>query len=117
MRWILSVFLALVLVGCAPQSISTAHSTPTSLPSTANEARNTLINFLTMLHTKKYADAVPLYGGDYEELKLFNPEIDSADHAALWTWACDNQLLQCLEVHSATFQQLVGELVHLSGRI
>ncbi len=107
MRWILIVFLAFTLIGCAPQSISTPQSTPTFLPSTANEAHDTLINFLTLLHTKKYADAVPLYGGDYEQLKVFNTEIDPANHTALWTWACDNQLLQCLEVRSAKFQQLV----------
>ncbi len=109
MRWILIVFLAFILIGCAPQPVSTPQSAPTSLPSTASEAHDTLINFLTLLHTKKYADAVPLYGGDYEQLKVFNTEIDPADHIALWTWACDNQLLQCLEVRSATFEQLAGD--------
>jgi hypothetical protein len=68
-----------------------------------------LIDFLTLLHTRKYAEAVPLYGGEYEQLAVFNPEIDPNDHLALWAWACDNQLLQCLQVRSATFQQLVGD--------
>ena len=40
---------------------------------------------------------------------VFNPEIDPNDHVALWTWVCDHQLLQCLEVRSSTFQQLVGD--------
>lgn len=68
-----------------------------------------LVNFLTLLHTRNYADAVPLYGGDYEQLQVFNPQIDLADKAALWAWACDNQLLQCLEVRSATFKTMTGE--------
>lgn len=68
-----------------------------------------LVNFLTLLHTRNYADAVPLYGGDYEQLQVFNPQIDPADKAALWAWACDNQLLQCLEVRSATFKTMTGE--------
>lgn len=82
---------------------------PTSLPSTAGEAQDALVSFLTLLHTGDYAKAVPLYGGDYEPLLVFNPEIDPNDHVALWAWVCENKLLQCLEVRSTTFQQLVGD--------
>jgi len=108
-KQILIVFLPLLLVGCASQLTTLPQSTPTSLPSTLGEAQDILLNFLTLLHTKDYADAVPLYGGDYEQLRVFNTEIDSNDHIALWAWACDNQLLRCLEVRSVTFQQLVGD--------
>jgi hypothetical protein len=104
----------LLLISCAPQPTSAPSLTSTalrqtSLPSTASEAYDVLINFLTRLHTRNYADAVPLYGGEYEQLQVFNPEIDPSDHIALWTWACDHQLLQCLEVHSATFKELRGD--------
>jgi hypothetical protein len=104
-RFLLLV-LVMVLVGCAPESASTPQSTQTSLPSTASEAYDALINFLTLLQTKNYADAAPLYGGEYEQLQVFNTEIDPNDHVALWGWACDHQLLQCLEVRSATFKEL-----------
>ena len=73
------------------------------------EAHDTLVNFLTLLHARKYAEAVPLYGGEYKPLQVFNPQIDPEDHVALWTWACDNLLLQCLEVRSATFKELRGD--------
>jgi len=82
---------------------------PTSLPSIASEAQEVLVKFLTSLHTKNYADAVPLYGGEYDQLQVFNPELDPNDHLALWTWTCDNQLLQCLEVRSTTFKELRGD--------
>lgn len=74
-----------------------------------SEAHAVLIDFLTFLHTRNYEDAKPLYGGEYEQLQVFNPEIDPSDHLALWTWVCDNQLLQCLEVRSATFKELRGD--------
>jgi hypothetical protein len=74
-----------------------------------NEAHDALVNFLTLLHAKKYTEATPLYGGEYDQLQIFNTEIDPADHVALWTWACDNQLLQCLEVRSATFKEQQGD--------
>ena len=104
------IFLfVLILISCAPSAASGPQPTNTSLPSTTSEARDVLVNFLTLLHTKNYADAVPLYGGDYDQLKVFNTEINPEDHLALWTWACNNQLLQCLEVRSATFEQQVGD--------
>ena len=42
-----------------------------------------------------------LTGGEYESLHVFNREIDPNDHVALWTWVCDNKLLQSLEPRSA----------------
>jgi hypothetical protein len=73
------------------------------------EAQDVLVNFLTLLHTGKYAEAAAIYGGDYGALQVFNPQIDPADQVALWTWACDNQLLQCLAVRSATFKNPSGD--------
>jgi len=108
-KHILMIFLTFLFVGCAPQPTGTAQTTPTTLPSTMGEAQDVLVNFLRFLHVKNYAEAAPLYGGEYEQLQVFNPEIDPNDHVALWAWACDNQLLQCLEARSVTFQQLVGD--------
>jgi len=73
------------------------------------EAHEVLVSFLTLLHAKKYAEAVPLYGGDYDSLLVFNPQIDPENKIALWTRACDNLLLRCLEVRSATFKNLSGD--------
>ena len=104
-------FVIILLASCAVQPVNPTltQPAPTSLPSTASEAQRVLVNFLTSLHTKNYAQAVPLYAGEYESLQVFNPEIDPNDTIALWTWACDNQLLQCLEVRSTTFKELVGD--------
>jgi hypothetical protein len=102
---ILTTFLA----SCAEQPAIPTQPAPTSLPSTANEAHDVLINFLTLLHTKNYADAAVLYGGEYESLHVFNREIDPNDHVALWTWVCDNKLLQCLQVRSAELTRQEGD--------
>jgi hypothetical protein len=110
-RYFTLLFLTILLASCAAQPIAPTltQPAPTSLPSTASEAQDVLINFLTSLHTGNYAQAVPLYGGEYESLQVFNPEIDPNDPIALWTWVCENQLLQCLEVRSTTFKELVGD--------
>ena len=109
MKHFLIILFIVTLIGCSPQPAIPPQPTQTSLPPTANEAYNVLVNFLTLLHTKNYTDAAPLYGGEYEQLQVFNTEIDPNDHVALWSWACDNLLLQCLEVRSATFEKLIGD--------
>jgi hypothetical protein len=83
--------------------------TPTSLPSTAQETYDVLIHFLSFLHNGSYAEAAVLYGGDYEQLQVFNPQIDPTNHLALWQWACENKLLQCLEVRSAVLKTVTGD--------
>ena len=50
-----------------------------------------------------------LYGGDYEQLQIFHPSADPADHAALWSWSCEKAGLQCLKVRVATFKILQGD--------
>lgn len=111
MKYPLLIFVMILLVACAPQPVAPTATQPelTTLPSTVSEAYQVLIDFLTLLHTRNYADAAPLYGGEYEQLQVFNPEIDPNDRVALWSWACDNGLLQCLEVRSGTFQEIVGD--------
>jgi len=109
MKYLAILFVIILLVGCTAQPVAPAPPTQTSLPSTAAEAQDVLVNFLTLLHASNYAEAAPLYGGEYESLQVFNPEIDPEDHAALWTWACDNRLLQCLEVRSVLFRELQGD--------
>jgi hypothetical protein len=112
------LFGLLLFSGCSPTTVnesgtSVAESNntaePTSLPSTMAEARDALVSFLSLLHARKYEDAARLYGGEYEQLQVFNPEIDPNDRVALWTWVCENQLLRCLEIRSVTSLQVIGD--------
>jgi hypothetical protein len=102
------LLVAFLLAGCAAQPAGPIQPATTSPSSAASEAHDVLLNFLTLLNTKSYVEAAPLYGGEYEALHVFNPEIDPSDPVALWTWVCENKLLQCLEVRSA-------ELTHQEG--
>lgn len=108
-RVFLFLFVTVFLTSCAAQPATPTQLASTSLPSTVGEAHDVLVNFLTLLHTKNYAEAVPLYGGEYEALQVFNPDIDASDREALWTWVCENQLLQCLEIRSTEFLYQEGD--------
>jgi len=92
----------LFLIGCIPQSISPSQLTPTSLPSAASEARQVLIKYFDLLNSKQYAEADTLYGGDYEQLKVFSADVDPSDHAKLWSNACELAGLRCLSIRTAT---------------
>jgi hypothetical protein len=92
----------LFLTGCAPQSISTLQLTPTSLSSAASEAQQVLTKYFDLLNSKQYAEADALYGGDFEQLKVFSADVDPSDHARLWSNACELAGLRCLRVRTAT---------------
>lgn len=94
-RFVLCLFIAISLVSCAPKA-TPAPQAP------AEEAHNSLVDFFALLDTKKYTEANALYGGSYEQLQVFNPDVDASDHATLWTRACELSGLQCLKVRSAT---------------
>lgn len=97
----LFLFAILLVAGCLPQGATIA--------SEADDAEAALLDFLRFLNTGRYEDAVPLYGGEYEALQVFNPEIDPFDRVALWKWVCEKKLLQCLEVRSAALQHQEGD--------
>ena len=110
-RRVIALFCFLVLLtGCASPSTNNAPElTPTTLPSTASEAQGVLIRFFDLLNSKQYSEADALYGGDYEQLQIFNADADPSDHAALWAWSCEMSGLQCIKVRSANFKMLRGD--------
>ena len=83
--------------------------TPTALLSTMGEAQAVLIDFFALLSQGQYDEADALYGGSYEQMQAWNPDIDPADHEALWKRACEQNGLQCLEIRSAIFKGLRGD--------
>ena len=111
MQRIFILLSILFLIGCAPQPASPTLTAqpPTSLPSTPSEAQEVLIKFFDLLNTKQYADADTLYGGSLETVRAWNPDVQVYDHVTLWTKACEQNGLQCLQVRSATFEKLQGD--------
>jgi hypothetical protein len=68
-------------------------------------AKGALIEFFEHLNNGDYLSASSLYGGSYEVLAEYNPELDPEDSAALFRNACTINGFQCLQVQSVTLRQ------------
>lgn len=82
---ILMALITLGGVGCAPQTDAAA-------------AQDALTRYFSLLHEGNYAEAAKLYGGDYNTLVEWNPDVDPNDHAGLFERGCTINGLQCLPI-------------------
>lgn len=62
------------------------------------KAQETVWDYLTYLNQGRYAAAADLYGGAYDVLADWNPDMQRADHAGLLERGCTINGLQCLPV-------------------
>ena len=75
-------------------------------------ALQALSDFFGALNSADYPRADALYGGTYETLTGWNPDVDPQDHVTLWEKGCTQNGLQCLTLRSATLKdQGDGEFV------
>jgi hypothetical protein len=100
------MFICFILItGCNPldlvQRVQGAINPPVDGGSDHQEAQTALTAFYTYLNQGAYDLAAPLYGGSYDELEYFNPEIDPSDQLSLLQAGCEFNGLVCLPVRSA----------------
>jgi hypothetical protein len=117
-RGISLLFLSmLILVGAAcgtgPTPTSTpfsapfptpTHSTPTDLES----AREALTTYFSLLHAGRYSEAIGYYGGSYETLRVWNPDVHGDDYVTLFERGCTTNGLMCLQVGKIVDQEQVS---------
>jgi len=92
--------VALVVAACGPAS-----------PPAANElekAREALTSYFSLLHQGRYSDSIDYYGGDYEILWGWNPDVDGDDYVTLFTLGCTANGLMCLPVGNIVTEEQVS---------
>ena len=72
-------------------------------------AGKALTDFFKLLHDGKYDQAAILYGGSYEMLQGYNPDLDTEDYAGLLKGGCELNGLMCLEVLNIMSIQTINE--------
>jgi hypothetical protein len=97
-------------------------------PAPANKdlegARNLLVRYFKLLHDGYYDEAVKLYGGEYDLLTSWNPDVPANHYGQLLAAACETQL-RCLEVRrvvrstavSSTEYEFVVEFRNQNGTL
>ena len=75
----------------------------------AEHAKQALASFFAELNAGRYDAAPRWYGGSYETLIEFNPEVNPDDQANLWQNGCQINGLQCLTIRTVTFNELTSK--------
>lgn len=105
------VGLGIFLMMTSPSELpGSTEAKPTEVPVNSTEteedgALTTLTAFLTALNSRDYESAENLYGGSYETLEGYNPDVDPNNHILLLERACESNGLNCLKLKSATLKQ------------
>jgi hypothetical protein len=68
-------------------------------------ARQSLTQYFELLNKGSYDAGSQLYGGSYETLQTWNPEIDPNDHVKLWEAGCTRNGLNCLKVKNVVSEE------------
>jgi len=63
-----------------------------------DQARSSLISFFDALHSDDYLQAVNLFGGSYEMLREWNPNVSESNYQELLKNGCQSNGLQCLKI-------------------
>lgn len=93
LQMIVPLLIVLLLTACARK---------TGEPEQAQEA---LGSFFTELSSGRYEAATRWYGGSYEILVGYNPEVDPENFSALWQQGCQINGLHCLPLRTVTFNE------------
>jgi len=72
------------------------------------QARTTLTTYFSALHAGRYAEVTKYYGGGYEVLSSWQPNLNPNDHMRLFKNACLSGRLMCLEVRAVVQEEVVS---------
>ncbi len=103
------LFIALVILIAACKPSVPLPPTDVSLDSIA---RNTLISYFADLNNAEYETAALQYGGSYEVLQGYNPEITPTDKIALLQAGCERNGLMCMQVMTAKQESVENGLTY-----
>lgn len=107
-RIVISLLVIIILCsGCGmtgnlqtqnPAATAVEETSTSQPPTLGANAEETLKKFYGLLNEGDYEDAISLYGGSYEILQGWNPDMDPGDFAGLFQMACEFNGLMCLKV-------------------
>ena len=104
---IFTFFFLIMLSACQP-SPPPATEINNNFNAVETQAQLDLVTFFEKLNQGNYEDAVSLYGGSFETLQGYNPDVDPEDQATLMKFGCEINGLTCLQVYNAELKSQSG---------
>ncbi len=104
--------ILLLVTACSPRASSEQPSPkgkseqPTPMPDW-QRASEALTTYFSLLNQGKYNEAAGYYGGSYETLAGWNPDLNPENYAQLFGRGCTINGLVCLAAHDASLVQSV----------
>ena len=92
----------------APVPTLTAADQLATATADLQQARTTLTTYFSALHAGRYAEVTKYYGGGYEVLSSWQPNLNPNDHMRLFKNACLSGRLMCLEVRAVVQEEVVS---------
>jgi len=109
-RFFIGIIVILVMVAIVMTIVlCSSPSSEPSNPSKEDQALEALITFLNALYSGDYNSAARIYGGSYEILTGYNPDLDSSDPAALLERACTTNGFNCLQLKNVISTESTSE--------
>lgn len=115
------LFCIFLMYGCNADNVpinTETSSTPINIetnedqnemPDAKEAAEATLYAFHDLLNAGDYEQAVSLFGGSYEMLEDYNPNIEPLDKVGLLEAGCQFNGLVCLQVFNAGFVRVIDQ--------
>jgi hypothetical protein len=103
-EWCRFLFFTAVLVMFSACAVNTRESV---------KAQHALTTFFSELSNGNYDKVVQFYGGSYETLVSFNPDLESDNYVALWQNGCQINGLHCQPIRTITFNERTDTGVYI----
>jgi hypothetical protein len=71
-------------------------------------AQEALVTFFSLLNEHRYSEAIQRYGGNYDALRAWNPELPQDDYVKLFENGCTQNGLECLRVRTVVQEEVVS---------
>lgn len=104
-KFLILVFVVLCLGACSSGQPTGDRGSPVDAVSTAQAAESAVQTFYALLNLGNYGQAADLFGGSYDVLVGYNPDLDLTDHAGLLQASCEINGFACLPAARITLER------------
>jgi hypothetical protein len=104
----IAIAMALLVLSIVAVVGAACGQAPPHTPDELDSAREALTSYFSLLQGGHYTEAIHYYGGDYEILRGWNPDVAGDDYATLFERGCTANGLMCLQMGKVVDEEQVS---------